>query len=145
MKPPTPARRRFTPRKTGEVSPLGQLETAVMEVLWRSPEPVSVGEVHAALPGEPSVAYNTVKTTMERLATKGILTRAKEGKAYVYRAALTREELERRIVTRALDRLIEQFPQAVASFFVDPNTRLSEEKLALLAEAVERSRERSDA
>jgi predicted transcriptional regulator len=82
---------------------------------------------------------------MERLAEKGILSRAREGKAYHYRAAVTREELERRIVANALDRLVQQFPTAVASFFARPAPALSEEKLSLLQEAIERAREKPDA
>jgi predicted transcriptional regulator len=116
-----------------------------MEVVWASAGPVQVGDVHLALPADSRGAYATVKTTMERLAEKGILSRAKEGKAYHYRAAVTREELERRIVASALDRLVAQFPEAVASFFVQPDPGVSQEKLALLLEAVERRREAPDA
>lgn len=116
-----------------------------MEAVWARAEPASVGEVHEALPERSRGAYNTVKTTMERLAQKGILSRTREGKAYRYAAAVSREELERRIVAGALDRLVEQFPQAVASFFVRPEPGISEEKLALLLEAIERKREDGDA
>jgi predicted transcriptional regulator len=138
-------RRRFIPLRTGNTSPLGQLEEAVMDVIWRQPQEVSVGDVLEALPAGDAVAYNTVKTTMERLAEKRILSRFKQGKAYLYQAAVTREELERRIVANALDRLVEQFPQAVASFFAQPDPQLSEEKLALLQEAIDRRREEQDA
>jgi predicted transcriptional regulator len=124
---------------------LGRLETAVMEVVWSSREAVQVSDVHAALPPDFRGAYNTVKTTMERLADKRILTRVKQGKAYLYQPAVTQDELERRIVSNALDRLVEQFPAAVASFFVQPDPGVSEEKLALLMEAVERRRETPDA
>ena len=133
--------RRFFPRKTGDASPLGQLESAVMDVVWASVGSVQVADVHTAMPSEMRGAYNTVKTTMERLVEKGILSRIKQGKAYHYQAAVTREELERRIVSSALDRLVDQFPHAVASFFLQPAHDLSEEKLALLLEAVERRRE----
>ena len=146
MKFPHRSVRRFAPRKTGDASPLGQLESAVMEVIWSQPEPtaVTVGEVHGALPQDEPVAYNTVKTTMERLAEKGILTRQKAGKAYLYAVAVSRDDLERRIVAGALDRLVEQFPAAVASFFVRPDVNVSGEKLALLREAVERQRRDDD-
>lgn len=137
--------RRFIPHKTGDASPLGQLEIAVMEVVWAAGGPVQVGDVHLALPTSSRGAYNTVKTTMERLAEKGILSRKKQGKAYVYQAAVTREDLERRIVTNALDRLVEQFPEAVASFFAQPVPGISQEKLTLLMEAVERHQETIDA
>lgn len=136
--------RRFIPRKTGDSSALGQLESAVMEVVWASRDAVQVADVHMGLPQDARGAYNTVKTTMERLAEKGILSRIKQGKAYHYRAAVSREELERRIVSKALDRLVEQFPQAVASFFVQPDAALSTDRLALLMEAVERRRDQRD-
>jgi predicted transcriptional regulator len=112
-----------------------------MEVVWTSSGAVQVADVHTGLSPDVRGAYNTVKTTMERLAEKAILSRIKRGKAYLYQAAVTREELERRIVSNALDRLVEQFPQAVASFFVQSAPTLSEEKLALLMEAVERRRD----
>lgn len=135
--------RRFTPARTGDASPLGQLERAVMTIVWASPaDAVSVGEVHAALPPRPNgVAYTTVKTTMERLTDKGILVQKREGRAYLYRAALSREELERRIVCATLDRLVEQFPQAVASFFLRPDPQMTDERLDLLREAIEQQRE----
>jgi len=136
--------RRFMPGKTGSASPLGQLEEAVMHVVWSQAGELSVGEVHAALPADTPLAYNTVKTTMERLAEKGILTRSREGKAYLYQATISREALERRIISAALDRLVEQFPQAVASFFAQPDPAMSEERLALLAEAIARRRDSSD-
>lgn len=116
-----------------------------MEVVWSLAAAVPVGDVHAALSGGHQVAYNTIKTTMERLADKGILTRAKEGKAYLYTAAVSREDLERRIVSATLDRLVQQFPQAVASFFAQPSSGLTDEKLALLQDAIERHQEADNA
>lgn len=139
------AKRHFAPRKTGDASPLGQLEHAVMTVVWSCGPDISVGDVHAALAEEERGAYTTVKTTMERLAEKGILHQTKAGKAYLYRAALTRAELERRIVSKTLDRLVEQFPDAIASFFVRPDPGVSGDQLALLEEAIQRRREAPDA
>ena len=144
MQDPKPARR-FAPRKTGDASPLGELESAVMQVVWSYDDNVSVADVLAALPEGMRVAYTTVKATMERLAEKGILSQTREGKAYLYCAAVSQEELERRIVSQALDHLVEQFPQAVASFFVHPNPGVTEEQLTLLEEAVRRRRGNQDA
>lgn len=136
--------RRFAPNRTGYQSPLGQLEQLVMVVLWRggTGDAMSVADVHAALPQEPPAAYTTVKTTMERLAEKGILVQERSGKAYLYRAALSEEELERRIVAATLDNLVERFPQAVASFFVRPDPAVTETKLDLLRDAIKQRRHR---
>lgn len=105
--------RRFVPRRTGDATSLGHLEQVVMEVIWSRAEPLKVTDVHAALPFDRPVTYNTVKTTLERLAQKGILDRTKFGKAYLYRAVLTRVETERRIVEQALDELVVQFPRVI--------------------------------
>jgi predicted transcriptional regulator len=136
--------RRFTPPKTGSIAPLGHLERAVMTVVWKSEDPLLVNDVHTALAEDTkqaTVAYSTVKSTMERLAEKGILAQVRTGKAYQYRATLSEADLERRIVTTALDRLVSEFPQAVASFFVRPDPAMTEERLALLKDAIERQRE----
>ncbi len=112
-----------------------------MEVVWTQSGPAPVSEILASLPATKAGAYNTVTTTLERLVAKGILSRVKQGKAFLYQAAESREELEHRIVAQALDQLVQQFPQAVASFFVQPEAALSEERLARLQEAIERHRE----
>lgn len=129
--------RHFTPRKTGEASALGDLESAVMDVVWSYPGSLSVSEVHSTLEETRRGAYTTVKTTLERLAQKGILRQLRDGRAYTYEAAVSKTELERRIVAQALDVLVEQFPSAVASFFVNPTLGVSEKHLALLAHAIE--------
>ncbi len=116
-----------------------------MSVVWSRSAPVQVSEVHDGLPSSARGAYNTVKTTMERLAEKGILSRVKVGRAYLYSPSVTRDDLERRIVSNALDRLVQEFPSAVASFFVTPDAGMSHEKLALLLEAIERRRSDPDA
>jgi predicted transcriptional regulator len=144
--PTFPHNRRFTPAKTGETVPLGHLERGVMQVVWRANKPLSVADVHETLVGDSdatAVAYTTVKTTMERLADKGILVQTKAGKAYLYHATLSEADLERRIVSATLDRLIREFPQAVASFFVRPDPDLTSEQLSLLKEAIEQSRQQN--
>src|SRR5215213_5737884 len=73
-------------------STLGKLERAVMEEVWGRGR-VSVGEIHRAF-GE-RTAYTTWMTTLDRLYKKGLLVREKEGRAYIYSARVTRDELHR--------------------------------------------------
>ena len=63
----------------------GDLEQAVMEVLWASPAAMSVRDVHAALSRDRELAYTTVMTVMDRLAKKGQLQRELDGRAWQYR------------------------------------------------------------
>ena len=74
-------------------------------------------EVQRALQTEQAVALTTVLTTLERLLTKGILRREKEGKANRYYATVSEHALEQRIVAGVLNGLIARFPQAVATYF----------------------------
>lgn len=129
--------RRFLPEKTGVGGPLGALEQGIMQTLWGRNAPTSVSDVHEALP---QTAYTTLKTTLERLTDKGILTRVRSGKAYLYLPAVTEAELEKRIVALTLERLVDRFPKAVAAFFADPGETFSKETVAHLQDAITRRR-----
>lgn len=72
-----------------DLAALGELEVSVMQVLWAADVPMDVNGVVAALGG--SRAYTTVMTTLDRLYKKGYLFRAKEGRAFVYRAKVAQE------------------------------------------------------
>ncbi|MCA9016259.1 MAG: BlaI/MecI/CopY family transcriptional regulator [Planctomycetaceae bacterium] len=62
-----------------------------MGVIWELEE-ASVQDVCDALPRE--LAYTTVMTTLSLLAKKKkVLKRIKRGRAYIYRPAVTREEV----------------------------------------------------
>lgn len=81
---------------------LGELEREVMRLAWRGGE-VSVHEVHRSL-GE-GRAYTTVMTTLDRLFRKGLVTRRKSGRAYLYSPRITREEYERGLAVDILNGL----------------------------------------
>ena len=72
---------------------LGPLETEVMQVLWGMKKPLSVRVVLERLNEgrRPALAYTTVMTVMGRLAEKDVLRRTKDGRGYVYEAAVTDE------------------------------------------------------
>jgi predicted transcriptional regulator len=85
--------RLFRPRtdSTGSATPLGHLETQVMEILWSGGES-NVREV-AQLLHRP-LAYTTVMTTLDRLYKKGLLNRRKSERAFFYSAQVTRNQWE---------------------------------------------------
>ena len=70
----------------------GDLEAAIMDLVWDAPGPVLVREVREGLGAERPIAHTTVQTVMEILHRKGWLTRQKEGRAFRYRATSTRED-----------------------------------------------------
>ncbi len=97
--------------------PLGDLELAVMEALWRH-APASVKDVGQALSAR-QLAYTTVMTTLDRLHKKGLLDREKQGHAFMYRPRMDREAFERRLVAGVLGELPMASREALLSSFLD--------------------------
>ncbi len=57
---------------------------------------------------EKRIAYTTLMTTLDRLYKKGLLSRRKDGRAFLYSAMVTSEELELRIAEDVIDGLLRQ-------------------------------------
>ena len=100
-------------------SRLGVLEREVMAVMWKAGE-MSVREACARLGS--SVAYTTVMTTMDRLFKKRLLGRRKVGRAFVYSATATRDEMEGAVATELVQSLLQRNggePLPILSSLVD--------------------------
>jgi predicted transcriptional regulator len=67
------------------------LEAAIMDVFWATDTSRVVRDVVAELGPERTLAYTTVMTVMDNLHRKGWLTRERDGRAWRYSAALSRE------------------------------------------------------
>ena len=87
---------RFRPTAEGLARWFGFLEAEIMAIVWANPPgaAIAVSRVHREIAAGRDLAYTTVMTTMGRLAEKGVLQRRRDGLAYVYTAACTREEFE---------------------------------------------------
>lgn len=105
-----------------------------MEELWTSAAPRSVREVHAALIQDRDLAYTTVMTVLDRLAKKGLVIRESAGRAYLYSAVQTREEMIADVMHEALDGS-EQDRTAALVAFVD---RVTPEEAATMRDALAR-------
>lgn len=72
----------------------GELEQAIMDVVWAADAPLTVRDVLERLNSDrpQPLAYNTVQTVMEILHRKEWLARAKDGRAFRYKATRSREE-----------------------------------------------------
>jgi predicted transcriptional regulator len=84
------------------VNRLGELERAIMDVLWETPEPLTVRQVSGQLT-ERDLAHTTVMTVLDRLAKKGFARRERDGRAWRYRAAESREAYVTELMLNALD------------------------------------------
>jgi predicted transcriptional regulator len=115
---------------------LGKLEERVMEIIWRANRPLPVRDVAAQLRTKPALAYTTVMTTLDRLYKKELLARRKQGNAFLYRAAMTRDEYHQRIVEETVTNLIEKSTMPVLAAFVDAAATIDEKNLARLEELI---------
>jgi predicted transcriptional regulator len=80
----------------------GDLEAAIMDVMWAAGRQLRVREVADELNRDRPLAFNTVQTVMENLFRKGWLNRRKDGRAYWYVTARSREDYVARLLGEAL-------------------------------------------
>jgi len=84
------------------VREFGELESAIMDVVWASDRAYLVREVRERLSYNRALAYTTVMTVMNILYGKGVLCREKQGRAWRYWPAESREEHDARLMAEVL-------------------------------------------
>lgn len=84
----------------------GELETEILRALWTLGRAASPGDVIDAMNTE--LAYTSVATVLGRLCDKGLVTRQRSGRAYLYTATSSEADLTaqrlRTILESAADR-----------------------------------------
>ena len=83
---------------------LGKLESELMERIWVRGE-ITVRDLHLEVASR--LAYTTVMTTLDRLYKKGLLQRRKQGKAFYYVPAMTREDYHRSLTSHLLEMVLD--------------------------------------
>ena len=83
---------------------ISEAEQAVMEVLWRE-SPLTAAEVHERIDGARGWSDRTVKTMLSRLLAKGALAHEEDGRRYLYRPAVARDDHALRESKKLVDRL----------------------------------------
>jgi predicted transcriptional regulator len=119
---------------------LGELEEAVMDVLWDE-APLTVRDVSQRV-ARRKLAYTTVMTTLDRLYKKRLLAREKVGLAFEYRPAIDRDEYHRRVVEAAVTPLFEDGAKSVLAAFVDVAADIDREHLEQLQRLIAERRKR---
>jgi predicted transcriptional regulator len=110
---------------------LGELQAAVMNVLWDAAEPLKVRQVMDRLDTGRPLAYTTVMTVLDNLHRKCWATREMHGNAYRYRPAVSRAAAAARALRDVLDSSGD--PDAVLLHFVQS---VSEHESAVLRRAL---------
>ena len=97
---------------------LGPLEWRVLDALWSQGCACAVRDLQPVFPG---VAYTTLMTTLERLHRKGVLSRQKQGRAFLYAPHQSRERFHAARAGGTIAPLLtdREGAGALLSFFVD--------------------------
>lgn len=109
--------------------PLHELETEVMEEMWRR-KAGTVREVMEELNrGRKKRAYTTIMTIMVRLYRKGLLTRRRDGKTDVYTVAIGRDAYREARAEAEVAALVDEFGDLALAHFSEHMAALDGKRL----------------
>lgn len=93
---------------------LGELQLAIMRVLWERTE-ASATEVHEALRKERGLAPTTIATMLRKMEEKGVVKHKEHGRSFVYRAAVQPEQVHKRMVGDLVEQVFDGDPLALVN------------------------------
>ncbi len=112
-------------------------ELRLMEVLWERDRATVADVVESLAP--PPLAYSTVLTTLRTLEQKGYIDHEEDGRAYVYRPLVARDEAAKSATRHLLDRFFGSSPGALAVTLLD-DTKLTDDDVAKIQQLLTRNR-----
>jgi predicted transcriptional regulator len=83
---------------------ISDAEQQLLELLWDD-SPLGASDLADRLPAGRAWTLNTVKTMLSRLVAKGAVAADRDGRRFLYRPLLAREQLASRQATGLIDRL----------------------------------------
>jgi predicted transcriptional regulator len=115
--------------------PISDAESQVMEVLWER-HPLSADEVVATLAERTDWQEPTVKTLLNRLLKKRAIAAQRDGRRYLYRPLLKREDYVHVASKNLLDRLFDGRVAPLVAHFSE-RRKLSKKDIAELKRLIE--------
>lgn len=83
---------------------LGDLQLAIMRVLWKEGE-ATVTHVYELLYPERGLAPSTIATMLRKMEAKGVITHRQKGRQFIYRPTVAESDVHRGMVNQLVDRL----------------------------------------
>lgn len=123
---------------------LGDLEARVLRAIWQLRGPATAREVHGRVIRAHRVELMTVITVLNKLVTKGILTRAKFDDLFHYEARFGEEEFMSLASRHVVEGILSLGPEAVSASLVDVLAERDPEQLAELGRLVRRKLREQD-
>ncbi|MBI2251609.1 MAG: BlaI/MecI/CopY family transcriptional regulator [Armatimonadetes bacterium] len=125
-------------RKKEKYINLGDLELRIMGFIWEKIEPCSVADIHQKLYSDNKLAYTTIMTVMGNLYQKGVLERVKEGKAYLYKAKIKKDDIIFSLTNRISRSLFNNKIPDFFSSFLRTQKELNPEEINTLKKILEK-------
>jgi BlaI family transcriptional regulator, penicillinase repressor len=117
---------------------LTEAELRLMNVFWQK-GPATVHEVMKALPEKPSLAYNSVLTTIRVLEKKGFVKHIKDGRAHVYTARVNQQDATRFEIRHLVSRFFRDSHELLVLNILD-DKQIDADELARLRNLLEGSK-----
>ena len=114
---------------------ISEAESVVMDVLWRT-HPLGAEDVVLALADRQDWQEATIKTLLNRLLNKGVISAAKDGRRYLYSPLLRREDWVLEESRGLLDRLFDGRVAPLVAHFSEQR-KLSRKDIAELRKLLE--------
>ncbi len=126
-----------------DISNLGELEMTVLEYVWTHGAS-DVKTAHRAIGEARGITHNTVQSTFKRLWEKRLLSRHKEGHAYIYTERIGRRQLTELMVGDLVDQVAGAEMQVALEAFVNLADRAGKDTLEALEALVAARRQAQD-
>lgn len=120
------------PRKSPTLT---EAELRLMNVLWQK-NSATVQQVLDALPKKPTLAYNSVLTTIRILEKKGYVQHVKDGRAHVYMPLVGRREATRFEIRHLVNRFFKNSHEQLVLNILEDDS-INEAELRRLRELLE--------
>lgn len=116
---------------------ISEAESKVMEVFWRAEIPLSAEDVVAAMDNDRDWSAGTIRTFLTRLVKKKALAAQPDGRRYLYRPLIPREDY---VHTQSRDLIERLFGGRIAPFVTQfsERQRLSRDEIDELKRLIER-------
>ena len=125
---------------TRKKSELTEGEWAIMLAVWKN-EPCAAPTIQEVLQSKIGWSYSTVKTMMDRMVAKGLLTPQKIRNLILYTSAITKKEAQKGEIMRAVKRAFDGALTPMMQFLLDSKS-LSGDELDQLEIMVKNKKEK---
>ena len=118
---------------------LTEAELRLMNLLWQK-GPCTVHQLLEALPPKPTLAYNSILTTIRILEKKSYVKHVKDGRAHVYMPLVGRQEATRFEVRNLVSRFFKNSHEALVLNILEDDS-IDSQELKRLSQLLEAERE----